>query len=439
MTEVPRQVVHIAVGAIAITLRWLHWTEAAGLASIAVLFNLFVLPRIAPGVFRSPTERGAWHSGTVLYPLSVLALILLFRTRLDLVAAAWGILAAGDGMATLMGTTLRSPRLPWNRAKSVAGLVAFASSGTVVATWLLAWTRSVSVTPELVLLAGTAAVVAALVETIPISLDDNLSVPAAAAAVLGSASFSEPSLWSAATPALLQVLPVAIAANAAVALVGWRAGTVTGAGAITGLAIGVLVILGAGWPGWWVLLLTFVLASAATRLGRARKAAAGIAEDRGGRRGPGNALANTGIAAWAAALMPGLAEPMGGAIAVVASLATAGSDTVASEVGKAYGRTTWSLVTWRRVAPGTTGAASLEGTLAGTLSAAAIAWAAASWGLIPPALVPVIAAAATLASFVEGLLGATLEARGILNNDTLNAVNAAIGALLTLGAWYLWM
>lgn len=439
MREIARQSVHIAVGSIALTLRWLDWTQAAGLAATAVVFNLLVLPRLAPAVFRTTHERGTWYSGIVLYPLSVLALTLLFRERLDLAAAAWGILAAGDGMATLVGTTVRSRRLSWNPDKSVAGLIAFVVSGAAAASLLLVWTRGDVLSIPVVLLAVAAAGVAGLVETIPLRLDDNVSVPAAAAAVLGTATHTEVSLWVAALPGLWQMVPAALGANAPVATAGWAAGTVTVPGAITGLGIGTVVILGAGWPAWWLLLLTFVLASASTRFGRARKAAAGIAEERGGRRGPGNALANTGLAAWAAALTPGLAVPEAGLIAIVASLATAGSDTVASEVGKAFGRTTWSVVTLRAVPPGTTGAASLEGTLAGAVSAAMIAWMASVLGLIPAAVVPLIAAAATVSSLVEGVLGATLETRGILNNDTLNFVNAALGTALTLGVWHLWM
>jgi len=45
-------------------------------------------------------------------------------------------------------------------------------------------------------------------------------------------------------------------------------------------------------------------------------------------------------------------------------------------------------------------------------------------------------AAATVASLIEGALGSTLEARGILNNDTLNFVNSAIGAAITVTVWW---
>ena len=46
-----------------------------------------------------------------------------------------------------------------------------------------------------------------------------------------------------------------------------------------------------------------------------------------------------------------------------------GSDTVASEIGKAWGRRTWLVPTLRRVPPGTSGAISAQGTAAGLLGA----------------------------------------------------------------------
>jgi uncharacterized protein (TIGR00297 family) len=436
--EVARQMVHIGVGAIAFSLVWLTWPQAAVLAIAATLFNLVVLPRLTRRVFRDGDLDHPWASGIVLYPLAVLGLVLVFRERLDLVAAAWGILAAGDGMATLVGTSVRSPRLPWNPDKSLAGLVAFVVSGALAAITLMAWTAGTAVSGSIVAIAVCAATVAALVETVPIRLNDNLSVPAAAALVLWSGSLFDASIFSARWPDLQSVVVLGLAANIGVAMLGWMARTVTLPGAIAGAVIGTIVVIGAGWAGWALLLLTFVVASACTRLGHARKAAAGIAEDRGGRRGVGNAVANTGLAAGAAAIALGLADPAAAWLVLVAALATAGSDTVASEVGKACGRTTWQVTTLRRVPPGTTGAVSLEGTLAGVAAAALLAAAGAAWGLVPVWTISVITVAAAIASLIEGALGATLESQGILNNDTLNFVNAAMGAALTLVAWTWW-
>jgi uncharacterized protein (TIGR00297 family) len=437
-SEVPRQLLHIGVGVLALSLVWVTWWQAAGIAAAAVVFNRFALQRVSPRIRRRADVDHPWRSGLVLYPAAVLGLVLIFRDRLDMAAAAWGILAAGDGMATLIGTTVASPRLPWNREKSVAGLIAFVAAAAPAALGLLVWTAATPLTGWLVATVVLAAAVAGFVETIPIQLDDNVTVPAAAALVLWSCSMVDPLHLAARVPELTPLLVYGLVANTMVASLGWLVRTVTAAGAITGALIGTLVVAGAGWGGWGVLMATFVLASLSTRMGQARKTNAGIAEERGGRRGPGNALANTGLAAWASFIAAGLPDPTPAWLVAVAALATAGSDTVASEIGKAFGRTTWLVTTFKRVPPGTTGAISAEGTLAGVIGAALLASLGAALGLVPLRAIAVITIAATVASVVEGLLGATLEARGILNNDTLNFTNAAMGAALTLAVWMWW-
>ncbi len=438
-SEVPRQLVHIGVGAIALSLKFLTWPQAAAMAITAILFNLFVLPRLTDRVFRPGDRDRLWSTGIVLYPLAVLGLILVFRERLDLAAAAWGILAAGDGMATLVGTTVRSPRLPWNREKSVAGVLAFVGAGAVAAVGLLVWTSGEPLSTAVIVTGAVAAVVAGFAETIPITLDDNLTVPLAAGAALWSCSVFDPAVFLSTWPERQSLALMGLAANAGVAILGWMARTVTIPGAVAGAVIGMTVMAAFGWAGWLLLLATFGVASATTRMGHARKQRAGIAESRGGRRGPGNAIANTGIAAWAALMAMGLREPAVAGVIATAALATAGSDTVASEIGKAYGRTTWLVTTFRRVAPGTTGALSTEGTLAGIAAAAFLAAVAFALGLIPAWTIGLVTVAATIASLIEGALGATLEARGILNNDSLNFVNAAIGAALAVAAWCWWL
>ena len=66
-------------------------------------------------------------------------------------------------------------------------------------------------------------------------------------------------------------------------------------------------------------------------------------------------------------------------IGFVASFASKLSDTVSSEVGKAYGRTTYLATNFKVVQRGTEGAVSLEGTFAGI--AAALAFSGLSLGL----------------------------------------------------------
>jgi uncharacterized protein (TIGR00297 family) len=433
--ETRRQLLHLAVGLFALLLRWLTWPQASLLAAGAVAFNLTVLPRIAPQVLRDTDRRRWWHSGVVLYPLAVLGLILAFRSQLHLAATAWAILAAGDGMATLVGVKVPSARLPWNRHKSVAGLVAFILFGTAAAIGVLWWTAPSPPNGWMFATAAIAAIAAGFAETVPMSLDDNLTVPLIAAVVLGTTTAMSAAVLSQHVYALDGSTWALVGLNTVVALLGWTLRTVTIAGAVAGAVIGTLIIVGAGLAGWVVLIATFVAASLTTRVGHARKAKAGIAEERGGRRGPGNAIANTGVAAWAALVAGGSADPSLPHLALVAALVTAGSDTVASEVGKAFGRTTWLITSLQRVSPGTTGAVSLEGTLAGVASAFLLALVGAWMALLPMSAVPLIVAAATLASLIEGVIGATLEARGMLTNDVVNFVNSAIGAGLAIAIW----
>jgi uncharacterized protein (TIGR00297 family) len=310
-------------------------------------------------------------------------------------------------------------------------LALFLLGGTTGALLAL-WCRpAISPMPPLWFSAGApfaAALAAAFVETIPVRLDDNISVPAVAAGVLWTLSLVSPIHVSSAVPAIAAVLPLAVALNAGVAWVGLAANTVSVSGAVCGAAIGVLVLVGAGISGWTLLLVTFLAASVSSRLGLRRKTLLGIAEERGGRRGPGNALANTGLAAIAALISILSPSRDAALVAFVAALTAGGSDTIASEIGKAWGRRTYLVPNLRPVPPGTPGAVSTEGTLAGLAGACGLGAAAIALGLLPsPALVPVVLGA-TIGAFAESTLGATLEAPGILNNDLLNFLNTAVAA-----------
>jgi uncharacterized protein (TIGR00297 family) len=434
-SETARQIVHMSMGGFALLLRWLTWWQAIALAAAAVAFNMFALPRTARRLFRPGDDARALH-GIVLYPIAVLLMLVTFPRRPDITAAAWGILALGDGAATLAGRALGGPRWPWNRDKTLSGSATFAIAGGAGAVFLAWWCRDAAhpVPPLAFTIAAplAAALVAAAVETIPVRLDDNLSVAISASAVLWIASVIDASHARDAWPIVLPRLPWALAVNVAVAWAGHRARTVSVSGAIAGAIIGTIIFAALGWPGWMLLLVTFLAAAVASRMGWQRKMLLGIAEERGGRRGAGNAIANTGVAALAAVLVLLAPDALAARVAVVAALTAGGSDTIASEIGKAWGRRTWSITSLRRVPPGTSGAMSVEGTAAGVAGAFALAAVGIGLGIAPPlALLPIVIGA-TLGALLESWLGATLEAPGILSNDMLNFINTAAAAALAV-------
>lgn len=96
-------------------------------------------------------------------------------------------------------------------------------------------------------------------------------------------------------------------------------------------------------------------------------------------------------------------------LAYVSSMATKMSDTAASEVGKAYGKTAYLVTTLAVVPRGTEGAVSVEGTAAGVVASLAMGALAVAVGLIPLAGVPVVAVAAAVATTAESIIGATVQ------------------------------
>lgn len=98
-------------------------------------------------------------------------------------------MCGGDGAADLVGRHVRSPRLPWNRAKSVAGSLAMLATSTAMGAGLLLlfarWRAFALPDPAAAVAAAAATALAATaVESLPVAwaVDDNLSVPAVAAA-----------------------------------------------------------------------------------------------------------------------------------------------------------------------------------------------------------------------------------------------------------------
>jgi len=92
------------MGGFAFLLRYLTPPQAAGCAALALLFNLFLLHRVTRRTLLRDHEREEPFSlGIALYPAAVLALVIVFHDRLELAAAGWGLIAFGDGMATVAG------------------------------------------------------------------------------------------------------------------------------------------------------------------------------------------------------------------------------------------------------------------------------------------------------------------------------------------------
>lgn len=211
--------------------------------------------------------------------------------------------------------------------------------------------------------------------------------------------------------------------------------------------LGVIVWGVLGWQAYATTLFYFFVGSAVTKVGMAQKEAYGIAEDRGGVRGPGNVWGSalTGALCALSLLLIQLIYPAALsvwqpllALGFVASLSTKLSDTTATEIGKAYGQRTFLITTLQPVPRGTEGAVSLEGTLAGIAGSVALASIAWAIGLISGVGVGVCVIAAFIATTVESLIGATLEEElAWLSHDLVNIINTTVGAAVAIGLGWL--
>jgi uncharacterized protein (TIGR00297 family) len=252
---------------------------------------------------------------------------------------------------------------------------------------------------------------------------------------------------------------VAALASAGVVGIAWRAGTLTGTGAVAAWTVGVLVLHGSGWAGGAVLAAFFISSNLVSRA--AGQVPGGDLDPKGDRRDVWQVYANGGPAALAALAAP---SPTGLAIwLVTTSLAAAAADTWATSIGarsRVPPRLLWS---GQPVPVGTSGGVTLAGSM-GAVAGAAIVAATGAFSTGLPLLFPVATLIGFAGMLADSLLGGLLQGRfhcsrcdqpsewrvhrcgsatvrraGLawLNNDGVNFLATALAAGAGLAAWRL--
>lgn len=189
VSELRRRVIHMTPALLPFLLWYIPhrdpWGPILINSAIALTMALVVNTLLRfKTIARSTDEHGL--GAVVGYAIPVLLLVLLFPDRGELAVMTLGIIAMGDGTATLGGLWFGGQRLPWNPRKSIAGLICFCVVGTVFAT-LFYWGEArpgVSVQTAFTC-ASIATIAAALVESLPSLRNDNFRV-AATAAIVGA-------------------------------------------------------------------------------------------------------------------------------------------------------------------------------------------------------------------------------------------------------------
>jgi len=207
---------------------------------------------------------------------------------------------------------------------------------------------------------------------------------------------------------------------------------VSDGGALMGAVIAFVLITAAGLAGFLPLVAVFVLTVLATRWRRERKRSLGV-EERGSGRSASQVLSNLGAAglcAIAAVIFPQQSNIL--LIGAMAAMAEAAADTVSSEAGQGVATQPRMIIGFGRAPIGTNGAVSLQGTLAGGIAAGVVAWTGAFFGDIPWNSAAVVIVAGICGMLFDSVLGATLENRGKMGNDSVNFVSTVFAADLAL-------
>ncbi len=460
-SEWKRKAVHIGSFGAAFLLPYLTPKQAAGMAIGALLFNMFVLPRLMPSIIRREGNTG--YLEILMYPAAVLLIILPATPKRYTEGYAslgqslgwwttpfliWGVLALIDGVLGISYRMFSSgTKLQWNERKTLKG----AAVGTVMTAIVLAalfrlvdvllLRRYPDLHPEtsrslnwflisIFMIVFSALLV--LAESLWFGICDNLVIPVALLMVSAGAN---------------QFSPLQIFVPIAFGLATYFAKKATLGGAGLGMLFAISLMCVDRWFFAFVFGF-FLLGTLATRFKSERKSEAGLAETRGGQRGAAEVFGAISVSAALAGLAvfsqlgespatePPDAKFLLRFLVVVSPLIAKTMDTVSSEMGKAIGGTTISLRTFKIVPPGTDGGVSFAGTLWGLAAAALLA------ALILPLHwggakeVGILVAIAVLANLFESYWTAWAGPRGVDDGPHTNFMMTLFAATL---AWFYWL
>jgi uncharacterized protein (TIGR00297 family) len=221
---------------------------------------------------------------------------------------------------------------------------------------------------------------------------------------------------------------------AALCALSWRLGLLTVDGSLASFAVGMVLGLFGG-IGWLLLLVLFAVTGfVVTRYKMDLKVKKGVQEGWRGERSYRNVLAN-GAVPMVVAVLTYLAGWEGElpALIYMSAVCVAAADTTASELGVLSDRT-YMITTFKRVPTGVDGGVSLYGTVWAVVAsafAALVGWAV-ILGTVPGPLVLVPISMGVLGCFIDSVIGATLETRGLVSKLWNNVSSMALGAAIAL-------
>ncbi len=397
----------------------------APFAAVALLAAFVVTDGPLFDLFARPADRREGRlNGLVGFALAAAGLAILateIGLPIGLFVAAVLVLAYGNLGKRLVAETSDNPFL---------GVAGFAAGGSIAGVGgqvaVASLTSSSIPLPRFAFLAVAGTLVAALFREMLFERDDPV--------VMLSTGLL---LWlfdGLATGVGTVEVAAGLAITVALGYTSYALGTASVAGMLSGVLLGLLVVVFGGF-GWFAVLITFFgVGALSTKFRYDDKKRRGIAEENEGARGTGNVLGNAAVAlACVLCFAASGSLPIGGTLfqyAFAGSMAAALSDTLSSELGGLYDNPRL-ITTLERVPPGTDGGVTWQGEVFGLVGAVVVAGVA--FGLLPG--VSTLGAAAVAAGGVVGMtvdsvLGATVEGPEF-GNEAVNFAATLVGAVVS--------
>lgn len=192
--ETKRKLIHISGAAFPFYILWAErkWTLAVPIATLAALIlalyfvsccfkrkmRLPVISNVIEATERPDVIENMPGKGAMMFLVGALLSLLIFSFNVRVACASILILALGDGISTIVGIKAGSHKIFYNKAKSWEG---------TLAGFALAFAGALILVPYQIALAGSLA--GMFVESLPLKIDDNFSIPLFSAFAMSTAFY----------------------------------------------------------------------------------------------------------------------------------------------------------------------------------------------------------------------------------------------------------
>jgi farnesol kinase len=199
-SEFYRKLLHMLPGVLPFGLALIPHDDPPDWVAMTLVVGITLLFTGVYVFFRSHVSRpeeSNFFSSALSYPAMVVGTLVVFPSHAEFAMVVVILIGLGDGFAYVCGKRFGRKKLPWNREKSWAGTIGFIVFSAPLASlafWMEAQNPDV---PYLLALSccTIAAVAAALAESWPTELTDNLRVGLTAAIAISGSYFLLAPYW----------------------------------------------------------------------------------------------------------------------------------------------------------------------------------------------------------------------------------------------------